>query len=168
MLHIHRRYEFQLVDNPFQWVLTTSTIIEEDTDNTIDLSLSYPIFMPYTEFGKYVGTTTNLDIIGILIDKSLPRTVNTQLCPAAVQDLVLISQDKIPVILSLWNDFITTEGAIAIAPVGKFPIIVVLKARVQSFRGTSLSAKGFSTVLDEPPFPKTKLYANGKHFSKLT
>lgn len=43
--------------------------MEEDTDNTINLSLSYPIFAPYVELGKYVGTTTNFGMIFHVLSK---------------------------------------------------------------------------------------------------
>lgn len=55
----------------------------------------------------------------------------------------------------LWNEFIKAEGANALSNTSTFPIIVALRVRAQVFRGTSLSAKTFANIVDEPVYPET-------------
>ncbi|KAL0327903.1 UNVERIFIED_CONTAM: hypothetical protein Scaly_2222900 [Sesamum calycinum] len=59
-------------------------------------------------------------------------------------------------ILTLWNEVISTEGASILAAADKMPIIAATRLHVTDYNGISLSARGFANIIVNPSYSETQ------------
>ncbi|KAL0344195.1 UNVERIFIED_CONTAM: hypothetical protein Sangu_1306900 [Sesamum angustifolium] len=59
-------------------------------------------------------------------------------------------------ILTLWNEVISTEGASILATADKMPIIAATRLHVTDYNGISLSARGFANIILNPSYSETQ------------
>ncbi|CAA0842062.1 Unknown protein [Striga hermonthica] len=71
-----------------------------------------------------------------------------------MRDIVIVNTENMPMILTLWNEFATTEGQQLATGINAGNVIIAMRVRVTTFNGISLSTKSTSDLLINPPTPE--------------
>ncbi|CAA0811538.1 Unknown protein, partial [Striga hermonthica] len=71
------------------------------------------------------------------------------------RDIVLVNQEMVQMILTLWNTFGEDEGSQLAQTINAGNVVVSMRVKVTSFHGLSLSTRAASSILINPPTPAT-------------
>ncbi|KAL0391014.1 UNVERIFIED_CONTAM: hypothetical protein Scaly_0458500 [Sesamum calycinum] len=96
------------------------------------------------------------DVLAIVVEKLEQKSINTKYGMSTIQEFVVVNDEKKPMILTLWNEVISTEGASILAAADKMPIIVATRLHVTDYNGISLSARGFANIIVNPSYSETQ------------
>ncbi|XP_073039762.1 replication protein A 70 kDa DNA-binding subunit D-like isoform X2 [Primulina eburnea] len=70
--------------------------------------------------------------------------------------LFFVNEERKPLILTLWEEFLENEAPYLVENVHNMPIILGMRLSVNTFYGLSIGTVPNSTILFEPPIPQTK------------
>lgn len=73
-----------------------------------------------------------------------------------LQEFVIVNEERRPLILTLWEEFLQTEAPYLTQNVHNMPIILGMRLSVNTFYGLSIGTIPNSTILFEPPIQKAK------------
>ncbi|XP_075523135.1 replication protein A 70 kDa DNA-binding subunit B-like isoform X2 [Primulina tabacum] len=73
-----------------------------------------------------------------------------------LQDFVIVNEERKPLILTLWEEFLENEAPYLVENVHNMPIILGMRLSVNTFYGLSIGTVPNSTILFEPPIPQAK------------
>ncbi|CAL5441876.1 unnamed protein product [Camellia sinensis] len=106
----------------WQWTITASTLIRDVENSNEDNNAPTYHFVPFNEFSDHLGNeTSSIAVIQI----KPPKTITTENGTTTAQEIVLINEELMPIVLTLW---------------------------VSSFRRQSLSTKPTSAFVLNPNF----------------
>ncbi|XP_050290272.1 replication protein A 70 kDa DNA-binding subunit B-like [Quercus robur] len=74
--------------------------------------------------------------------------------PSTIQEFTLIDQLLKPVGLTMWDQFIANESATISEVINRKPVIIVMRLKVVSHNGISLSTKPSSSFVINPNHSK--------------
>ncbi|KAL5579887.1 hypothetical protein UlMin_012329 [Ulmus minor] len=146
--------QHRIANNDFQWHINSKTVVEEVTEEYSSISVLPHNFVPFSEFSKYMNSDVYVDVIGVVIDAHLTREIPTVNGPQKIQELLLVDQQLIPKIFTMWDQFIDNECAAIVKNIKTKPIIAAYRIRIVSFNGGSMSTKGSSTFVINPDIPE--------------
>ncbi|KAG8362596.1 hypothetical protein BUALT_BualtUnG0060000 [Buddleja alternifolia] len=144
---------FQVVQHMYQWIINRTTTIKHVNDDSLPRELGIPRFTRFVDILPSEESDTFVDIIAIVIDKVEQRPVNTKYGVSTVQEFFVINEERMPMMLSLWNDVLFIEGQDLIATSEKMPIIAATRINIVDYNGISLAARGFASIVVNPPYP---------------
>lgn len=137
----------------WQWTITASTLIRDVENNNEDNNAPTYHFVPFNEFSDHLGNeTSSIDILAAVVQIKPPKTITTENGTTTAQEIVLINEELMPIVLTLWGQFVTNEGEILQAIAQSFPTLIAVRLKVSSFRGQSLSTKPTSAFVLNPNF----------------
>ncbi|XP_027185594.1 uncharacterized protein LOC113783610 isoform X2 [Coffea eugenioides] len=147
-LTVFKRYkisnvEVQLIDEKYrtdglttQWVISTKTVMEELPDETdmMRTRFSYTMFKDLAQFMEQKNQF--VDILAVVIFVSPVTPFTSKFGTGRVQKFVVIKKEKLPLQLSLFNEFIDNEGRKIAENMNNFLVIVCRRLKVKSFNGS--------------------------------
>ncbi|XP_028126335.1 replication protein A 70 kDa DNA-binding subunit B-like isoform X2 [Camellia sinensis] len=137
----------------WQWTITASTLIRDVENSNEDNNAPTYHFVPFNEFSDHLGNeTSSIDILAAVIQIKPPKTITTENGTTTAQEIVLINEELMPIVLTLWGQFVTNEGERLQAIAQSFPTLIAIRLKVSSFRGQSLSTKPTSAFVLNPNF----------------
>ncbi|KAL5561843.1 hypothetical protein UlMin_031590 [Ulmus minor] len=142
--------QHRIAKNDYQWHINSKTVVQEVTEEYSSISLPPYNFVSFSEFSKYINSDAYVDIIGVVIHAYPPREIPTVNGPQRIQELLLVDQELIPKILTMWDQFIENESAAIVKNIKTKPIIAAYRIRIVSFNDGSMSTKGSSTFVINP------------------
>ncbi|CAL5332434.1 unnamed protein product [Camellia sinensis] len=117
----------------WQWTITASTIIRDVDNNNEDNNAPTYHFVPFNEFSDHLGNeTSSIDILAAVVQIKPPKTITTENETTTAQEIVLINEELMPIVLTLWGQFVTNEGEILQAIAQSFPTLIVVRLKVSS------------------------------------
>ncbi|KAL5574918.1 hypothetical protein UlMin_016617 [Ulmus minor] len=125
--------QHRISSNDYQWHINSKTVVEEVTEEYLSISVSPYNFVPFSEFSKYINSDVYVDVIGVVIDAHPTREIPTVNGPQRIQELVLVDQQLILKILTMWDQFIENECAAIVKNIKNKPIIAAYGTRIVSF-----------------------------------
>ncbi|KAL5556097.1 hypothetical protein UlMin_038333 [Ulmus minor] len=149
--------QHRITSNDYQWHINSKTVVEEVIEEYSSISVSSYNFVPFSEFSKYINSDVYVDIIGVIIDTHPTREIPIVNGPQRIQELVLVDQQLIPKILTMWDQFIENECAAIVKNIKSKPIIAAYRIQIVSFNGGSMSTKGSSTFVINPEIPEATI-----------
>ncbi|XP_071913724.1 replication protein A 70 kDa DNA-binding subunit B-like isoform X2 [Coffea arabica] len=171
-LTVFKRYkisnaEVRLIDEKYrtdglttQWVISTKTVVEELPDDTdmMPTRFSYTMFKDLAQFMEQKNQF--VDILAVVISVLPVTSFTNEFGTGRVQKFVVINEEKLPLQLSLFNEFIDNEGQKIAENMNNFPVIVCRRLKVKPFNGIALSTRKDSTILIDPPIQEAMLLKN--------
>ncbi|XP_073015106.1 uncharacterized protein [Primulina eburnea] len=73
-----------------------------------------------------------------------------------LQEFVVVNEERTPLILTLWEEFLQNEATYLAENVHSMPIILGMRLSVNTFYGLSVGTFPNSTILFDPPLPQTE------------
>ncbi|XP_073301705.1 replication protein A 70 kDa DNA-binding subunit D-like [Primulina huaijiensis] len=73
-----------------------------------------------------------------------------------LQDFVVVNEERTPLILTLWEEFLQSEATYLAENAHNMPIILGMRLSVNTFYGLSIGTFPNSTILFDPPLPQTE------------
>lgn len=73
-----------------------------------------------------------------------------------LQDFVVVNEERRPLILTLWEEFLQSEAHYLTQNVHNMPIILGMRLAVNTFYGLSTGTVPNSTILFDPPIPQAE------------
>ncbi|KAL3502295.1 hypothetical protein ACH5RR_036744 [Cinchona calisaya] len=137
------------------WTIDNSTIVEQVNEQ---VPLEFPPifqFTPFSKFFDYMEPYAHIDALGVAIHALPSRPMNGNNGPTTSKDIVIINEEKSPLLLILRDDFKMFEEATIAQQIQTFPVIVALHVKVIAFRG--LQSKFGSAFLIDPPIQESDL-----------
>lgn len=74
-----------------------------------------------------------------------------------LQEFVIVNEERKPLILTLWEEFLQTEAPFLTQNVHTFPVILGMRLSVNTFYGQSIGTVPNSTILFDPPIQHAEL-----------
>nr|XP_027075654.1 replication protein A 70 kDa DNA-binding subunit B-like [Coffea arabica] len=178
-LTVFKRYkisnaEVRLIDEKYrtdglttQWVISTKTVVEELPDDTdmMPTRFSYTMFKDLAQFMEQKNQF--VDILAVVISVLPVTSFTNEFGTGRVQKFVVINEEKLPLQLSLFNEFIDNEGQKIAENMNNFPVIVCRRLKVKPFNGIALSTRKDSTILIDPPIQEAMLLKNWCRFDVI-
>ncbi|XP_027185593.1 uncharacterized protein LOC113783610 isoform X1 [Coffea eugenioides] len=178
-LTVFKRYkisnvEVQLIDEKYrtdglttQWVISTKTVMEELPDETdmMRTRFSYTMFKDLAQFMEQKNQF--VDILAVVIFVSPVTPFTSKFGTGRVQKFVVIKKEKLPLQLSLFNEFIDNEGRKIAENMNNFLVIVCRRLKVKSFNGIALSTRKNSAILIDPPIQEAMQLKNWCRFDVI-
>ncbi|KAL5578975.1 hypothetical protein UlMin_011417 [Ulmus minor] len=127
--------QHRIAKNDYQWHINSKTVVEEVTEVYSSISLPPYNFVSFSEFSKHINSDAYVDIIGVVIHAYPLREIPTVNGPQRIQELLLVDQQLIPKILTMWDQFIENECAAIVKIIKTKPIIAAYRIRIVSFNG---------------------------------
>ncbi|KAK9998284.1 hypothetical protein SO802_017887 [Lithocarpus litseifolius] len=96
----------------------------------------------------------NAYVIAIAIDVCPARQLQTRNGSSMIQEVILIGQLLKPIILTMWDQFVTNESAAIAQTITTRPIIMAIRLKVVSHNGLFLSTRSSSSFIIDPRIPE--------------
>ncbi|KAG8388112.1 hypothetical protein BUALT_Bualt02G0091900 [Buddleja alternifolia] len=119
----------------YQWIINRTTAIKHVSDDALPRELGIPRFTRFVDILPSEDSNTLVDIIAIVIDKVEQRPVNTKYGMSTVQEFFVINEERMPMMLSLWNDVLFIEGQDLVATPEKMPIVAATRINIADYNG---------------------------------
>nr|XP_027119222.1 uncharacterized protein LOC113736456 isoform X1 [Coffea arabica]XP_027119223.1 uncharacterized protein LOC113736456 isoform X1 [Coffea arabica]XP_027119224.1 uncharacterized protein LOC113736456 isoform X1 [Coffea arabica]XP_027119225.1 uncharacterized protein LOC113736456 isoform X1 [Coffea arabica]XP_027119226.1 uncharacterized protein LOC113736456 isoform X1 [Coffea arabica]XP_027119227.1 uncharacterized protein LOC113736456 isoform X1 [Coffea arabica]XP_027119246.1 uncharacterized prot len=91
-----------------------------------------------------------LDVMGIVVHAFPARDVYMEGTMRHGRDYVIVDHSKLPILLTLWEDFESIEGCVIDEAMPTMPIIIAMRVRVLTENYISLSTQPSSVILVAP------------------
>ncbi|CAA0811536.1 Unknown protein [Striga hermonthica] len=162
MLQLYKRYyvsgaalkmadpKYMVGSYPFSWTITNRTLIQPCEDK---LPEHLDCQIQCEEFGnlhKFVDTEHLQNFQGMVALVFEMKDVGVD---AVNMDIVLVNQEMVPMILTLWNGFGEIEGSQLAQTINAGNVVVAMRVKVTTFHALSLSTRTASSILINPPTP---------------
>ncbi|KAL0301968.1 UNVERIFIED_CONTAM: hypothetical protein Sradi_6473600 [Sesamum radiatum] len=148
--------KYRMVPHMYQWIISRTTVIRRVTDDSLPRELGAPEFKKFADIPLFLNSNSLIDVLAIVVEKLEQKSINTKYGMSTIQEFVVVNDEKKPMILTLWNEVISTEGASILAAADKMPIIAATRLHVTDYNGISLSARGFANIIVNPSYSETQ------------
>ncbi|KAJ7969363.1 Replication protein A subunit [Quillaja saponaria] len=133
-----------LVSSQFQWKLSSRTYIEQLPNDEEFPTLNLHIFTPFDQFGKHVDSSSQIDMVAIVIKVMPLRIQQTRIGASDVQEFTVTDKSLTLVVLTMWDQFVNNEASLIVDKIDSMPIILGTRLKVVSYKGISLTTKALS------------------------
>ncbi|CAA0810728.1 Unknown protein [Striga hermonthica] len=135
----------------FSWTINNNTLIQPCDDVVPTHLYCHMDTERFANLHRY-GDSENLqNVLGVVIHAFEPKERGFD---SVMRDIVIVNTENMPMILTLWNEFATTEGQQLATGINAGNVIIAMRVRVTTFHGLSLSTKSTSAILINPPTPE--------------
>ncbi|KAL0291749.1 UNVERIFIED_CONTAM: hypothetical protein Scaly_2621600 [Sesamum calycinum] len=125
--------KYRMVPNMYQWIISRTTVIRRVIDDSLPKELGAPEFKKFVDIPLFLGSNSLIDVLAIVVDKLEQRSINTKYGMSTIQEFVIVNDERKPMILTLWNEVVSTEGAAILAAADKMPIIAATRLHVTDY-----------------------------------
>ncbi|THF96125.1 hypothetical protein TEA_020020 [Camellia sinensis var. sinensis] len=137
-LALSEKYRITPQSWQWQWTITASTLIRDVENSNEDNNAPTYHFVPFNEFSNDFGNeTSSIDILAAVVQIKPPKTITTKNGTTTAQEIVLINEESMPTILTLWGQFVTNEEEKLQAIAQSFTTLIAVRLKVSSFRAHS-------------------------------
>ncbi|KAL8552208.1 hypothetical protein ACS0TY_001051 [Phlomoides rotata] len=142
-------------DSKYQIILSRSAYIKA-TSKHEELPLDYVYqltpFFDCPQFADFTNRHINLlcGVIHVFPSRFIQKIQKT------VQEFVVVNEESRPTILTLWEEFIQSEGLQLSDNIHRMPIILGMRLYVNNYHGISFGTLPISTILIDPPISQAK------------
>ncbi|KAL8034707.1 hypothetical protein ABFX02_12G046800 [Erythranthe guttata] len=135
---------------PYQWTITTRTAISHEVSEVIPRSSIKLNFASIAHLKVDTEKDELIDVMVLFIEKRPIRSVVASGKQHVVRDFTVINQDKMPIILTLWNSVAESEGKLIDEAQEDMPVIRATRLSVSSFYGLSLASTPATAIIVDP------------------
>ncbi|CAA0811900.1 Unknown protein [Striga hermonthica] len=138
----------------FTWTINHNTFIEPYEDGLVE-EMFWPI--EYQKFGnlqRFIDTEDLQNIQGLVAHAFDVKEIGLQ---TISRDIVLVNNERIPIILTLWNTYVANEGYQLASTVSAGNVVLAMRVKVTTLHGLSLSTRAGSSILINPPIPEAAI-----------
>ncbi|GFZ11310.1 hypothetical protein Acr_22g0007080 [Actinidia rufa] len=147
----------QVVPHQFQWIINSRTLVENVNDDEVNNVVPNYNFCLFSELKEYLNVASQVDVIGVAVIIRAERNLQTRHGASTVREVILVNKESRAMLLTLWDHFVTNEGHAIERLIKTNPVIVGLRLRVVPYRGLSLTTKGASSIMINPPITETNI-----------
>lgn len=105
-----------------------------------------------SSYDRFINTLFLLDVLCGVLHVFPPRFIEKT--KRNLQDFVVVNEERRPLILTLWEEFLQSEASYLTQNVHTTPIILGMRLCVNTFYGLSIGTVPNSTILFDPPIPQ--------------
>ncbi|CAA0839456.1 Unknown protein [Striga hermonthica] len=138
----------------FTWTINHNTFIEPYEDGLVE-EMFWPI--EYQKFGnlqRFIDIEDLQNIQGLVAHAFDVKEIGLQ---TISRDIVLVNNERIPIILTLWNTYAANEGYQLASTVSAGNVVLAMRVKVTTLHGLSLSTRAGSSILINPPTPEAAI-----------
>ncbi|KAJ7962109.1 Replication protein A subunit [Quillaja saponaria] len=152
--------QYCLVSSQFQWKLSSRTYIEQLPSDEEFPTPNLHIFTLFDQFGKHVDSSSQIDMVAIVIKAMPSRMQEIRIGASDVQEFIVTDKSLTPVVLTMWDQFVNNEASLIVDKIDSMPIILGTRLKVVSYKGISLTTKASSFFALNPDIPEAVDLAN--------
>ncbi|CAA0811533.1 Unknown protein [Striga hermonthica] len=135
----------------FTWTINNNTLIEPCEDGLVD-----QMFCPieYQRFGnlqRFIDTEDLQNIQGLVAHTFEVKQIGLH---TINRDIVFVNDERIPMILTLWNSYAANEGYQLASTITAGNVVLAMRVKVTTLHGLSLSTRAGTCILINPPTPE--------------
>ncbi|CAA0807647.1 Unknown protein [Striga hermonthica] len=135
-------------DNGFTWIITPRTIIQP-SEPIVPSHLAVDIeARDFIDLHTFADNKVCHNVFAVVVHAFPAKQIGTTLL---ARDIILINNEKIPIVLTLWNEFAQREGNQLANNIAQANVIIAMRVKVTTLNGISLSTRSHSAVLINPP-----------------
>ncbi|GER43330.1 replication protein A 70 kDa DNA-binding subunit A [Striga asiatica] len=138
---------YQVGDYKYKWTLVKGTNVEEyEEPLPPQLPCSIEIH-PFANLHKYADTENPRNLLAVVVRAFPIKTIGAN----TTRELIIVNKEMKPMLLTLWNQFETDHGTTLANTIASANILLVMRSRVTTFHGLSLSTKVGTCLMVNPP-----------------
>ncbi|CAA0807646.1 Unknown protein [Striga hermonthica] len=135
-------------DYIYSWTINNNTLIQP-CEEKMPAQLVFSVdLQEYKKLHSFADTDNLQNVMGVVVHSFPSRQIGED---SVTREIILVNEEKIPIMFTLWNDFATNEGSQLANNIHSANIVLALKVRVTTFNGISLSTRAPSAILINPP-----------------
>ncbi|CAA0823512.1 Unknown protein [Striga hermonthica] len=155
--------KYRVDDYDFSWTITNNTLIQPCEEHIVSQMYDHIELQQFRNLHRFAYTDNLQNVLGVLAYAFEEKQIEFN---SVNRDILIVNEKNMPIMLTLWNDLATTEGAQLAATVNASNVILALRVRVTTYNGISLSTRVQSTIMMNPPLPEVttlkQWYINNK------
>ncbi|GJY10001.1 replication protein A 70 kDa DNA-binding subunit B-like protein [Tanacetum coccineum] len=141
--------KFRVSSYIYSWIINNKSLVEELVES-IPTSLPCEFeFTKFTDLYKYADSESPQNVRGIVLHCFPSEEQGTPMITK--RDIVIVNEEKKLLMLSLWNHFDENEGNTLAGMIGSGVMIFGMRLKVTTFNCLSLSTRGSSGLMIDPP-----------------
>ncbi|CAI9263146.1 unnamed protein product [Lactuca saligna] len=148
---IKAQTRFLVSSYPHSWSLNKITLVEPHPEIDPPVLPCHFAFTPFNQLYRFADEE-NYQSIRAVVVRCLPSEQGED--PSnrfSRRDIVIVNEEKKLMILTLWGSLDQKEGRELEQKIDDVPMIFAMRVKVTTFYGLSLSTKGASAILINPP-----------------
>ncbi|KAG8363921.1 hypothetical protein BUALT_Bualt19G0072700 [Buddleja alternifolia] len=102
--------KFRIVPHLYQWIISKTTVVKHAKEESLPRELGAPQFTKFTDIPQLKNSNKFIGILAIVIDKTEQRQIETSFGTSDVQEFFVINDERMPMMMTLWNEVIFSEG----------------------------------------------------------
>ncbi|XP_075514204.1 replication protein A 70 kDa DNA-binding subunit B-like isoform X2 [Primulina tabacum] len=140
----------------YQMLLNRSTNIRlASEEEQLPINHAYQL-TPFAQCPAFADVSTKqINLLCSVVHVFPPRFVEKT--KRNLQEFVIVNEERKPLILTLWEEFLQTETPFLTQNVHTFPVILGMRLSVNTFYGLSIGTVPNSTILFDPPIQRSDL-----------
>ncbi|XP_071927541.1 replication protein A 70 kDa DNA-binding subunit B-like [Coffea arabica] len=155
---------YNVNDYLYSWVIHNITLVEEYVEQVPPVIPCHFELTAFENLFRFADIENLQNIQGIIVHvfPSRERSLDS-----TTRDLVVINQEKRPMLLTLWNEFEASEGAQLANTIANNNIIIAMRVKVTTFNYLYLTTRLASCLLVNPPTPQATVLRYGQNQQKI-
>ncbi|GER41132.1 replication protein A 70 kDa DNA-binding subunit [Striga asiatica] len=123
---------------PFKWCYVSGATVKK-----VDKK-----YLEYKKLHSFADSDNLQNVLGVVVHSFSSRQIGED---SVAREIILVNEEKIPIMFTLWNDFATTEGSQLTNNIHSANVVLALRVKVTTFNVISLSTRAPSAILINPP-----------------
>ncbi|GER39692.1 replication protein A 70 kDa DNA-binding subunit [Striga asiatica] len=144
--------KYRVGDYEFSWTITNTTLIQPCEEQIVPQMYGH---IELQQFAIYIvlliQITYKVNVLGVVAYAFEEKQIGFD---SVNRDILIVNEENMPIMLTLWNDFATTEGAQLATAINVGNVILAMRVRVTTYNGISLSTRAQSAIMINPPLPE--------------
>ncbi|GER47737.1 replication protein A 70 kDa DNA-binding subunit [Striga asiatica] len=145
-------------DYIYSWTINNNTLIQP-CEEKMPAQLVFSVdLQEYKKLHSFADTDNLQNVLGVVVHSFTSRQIGED---SVSREIILVNEEKIPIMFTLWNDFATTEGSQLANNIHSASVVLALRVKVTTFNGISLSTRAPCAILINPPLVQQLSLSNG-------
>ncbi|XP_027101133.2 replication protein A 70 kDa DNA-binding subunit B-like [Coffea arabica] len=163
-LHVFKKYlisnadvreieeRYQTNGLTMQWVISTQTVVEELNEQGSIVLPSEFAPISFKDLASYADSKSQtVDIMAVVVDAMPVVPIKNDSQESFVQRFLIVNEEMVPTVLSLWNAFVENEGKLLTDHRNRHPVVICRRLKVVTYNGIALSTRNDSVIVVDPP-----------------
>nr|XP_027067672.1 replication protein A 70 kDa DNA-binding subunit B-like [Coffea arabica] len=135
-----------------QWVISAKTVVEELSEQGSCVLTNEFTPISFKDLASYADSKSQtVDIMAVVVDSMPVIPIKRDSQESFVQRFLIVNEEMVPTVLSLWNTFVENEGKLLTDHHSKHPILICRRLKVVTYNGIALSTRNDSVIVVDPP-----------------
>ncbi|XP_071931589.1 replication protein A 70 kDa DNA-binding subunit B-like isoform X5 [Coffea arabica] len=128
--------QYQTNGLAIQWVISAKTVVEELSEQGSCVLTNEFTPISFKDLASYADSKSQtVDIMAVVVDSMPVIPIKRDSQESFVQRFLIVNEEMVPTVLSLWNTFVENEGKLLTDHHSKHPVLICRRLKVVTYNG---------------------------------